>query len=127
MPTTSISAGKIIRKMLLADPKIAGIVSRVFPVVVDMARLPYIAYRRISHVPSPYKVGNADAANVEVLIFAADYDSSVEIAEAVRAALDCRQGDAGDGLKMRNCTFTDGAEDWQDDAYVQRLVFTIKV
>ena len=44
---TSLSIGKIIRKLLTESVKIkAAKVTKVFPVVTDEAKLPYIAYRR---------------------------------------------------------------------------------
>lgn len=122
---TSLSVGKIIRSLLVADPTIKAKVTKVFPVVTDKANLPYIAYRRAGIEPRPFKGGNADTVTVEVLVFTADYESGVELAEDVRRVLDCQQ-DEIDGLTMRSCTLTDGEEAYQDDAYVQRLVFTIK-
>lgn len=122
---TSLSVGKIIRSLLVADPTIKAKVTKVFPVVTDKANLPYIAYRRAGIEPRPFKGGNADTVTVEVLVFAADYESGVELAEDVRRVLDCQQGEI-DGLTIRSCTLTDGEEAYQDDAYVQRLVFTIK-
>lgn len=127
---TSLSAGKLIRRILTEDEAVrAAKVTKVFPVVTDNAILPYIAYRRKSVEAGAVKgavVGNADTTAVEILCFTGDYESGVSLAEAVRDALDGRQAEA-DGLRMRSCVMTDSEEAWQDDAYVQRLVFTIKV
>ncbi len=124
---TSLSVGKIIRKILTEDEDIkAAAVAKVFPVVTDKAILPYIAYRRISHDPNLWKVGNADTTHVEVDVFAKDYESSIKIAEAVRGALDGRKAELN-GLCMRSCFFADGEEGYQDDAFIQKLIFTIKV
>lgn len=128
---TSLSAGKIIRKILTEDVAVkAAKVTKVFPVVTDNAILPYIAYRRKSvdanSVKSQSVIGNADTTAIEILCFTQDYESGIALAEAVRDALDGRQAEA-DGLRMRSCVMTDSEEAWQDDAYVQRLVFTIKV
>ena len=123
---TSLSVGKIIRKLLIEDAEIKARVTKVFPVVTDTAKLPYIAYRRKSHDPNVFKGGNADTVSVEALVFTEDYESGVELAEAVRRVLDGAQAKI-DGLTMRSCYFADGEEAYQDDAYVQKLVFTIKV
>lgn len=128
---TSLSAGKIIRKILTEDEAVkAAEVTKVFPVVTDNAILPYIAYRRKSvdanSVKSQSVIGNADTTAIEILCFTQDYESGIALAEAVRDALDGRQAEV-DGLRMRSCVMTDSEEAWQDDAYVQRLVFTIKV
>lgn len=123
---TSLSAGKILWKLLTEDAAISGMVTKVFPVVTDTAQLPYIAYRRMKIEPGAFKTGNADTIQVEVFCFSEDYEGGIELAEAVREALDCRQAEI-EGLRMRSCLLTDGEETWQDDAYVQRLVFTIKI
>ena len=122
---TSFSVGKIIRSMMVADASIKAKATKVFPVVTDKANLPYIAYRRAGIESKPFKGGKADTVTVEVLVFTADYESGVELAEDVRRVLDCQQGEI-DGLTMRSCTLADGEEAYQDDAYVQKLVFTIK-
>jgi hypothetical protein len=123
---TSLSIGKIIRKLLTESVTIkAAKVTKVFPVVTDEAKLPYIAYRRADIEPGPFKGGNADTVTVEVACFTKDYESGIELAEIVREVLDCQEKEI-DGLKMRSCTLSGGDERYQDDAYVQYLIFTIK-
>ena len=46
MAKTSLSAGVIIRDILTKDAEVSRIAKKVFPVVVDSAQLPYVAYRR---------------------------------------------------------------------------------
>lgn len=125
---TSLSAGSIIRGALLADEAVSAITRNVFPVVVDNARLPYIAYRRVSFEQKAQKTGLkwADTVEVEIVCYAASYEESIRLAEAVRAALDGVQYAIGD-LNMRCCTLTGAEEGWQADAYIQRLVFTLKI
>jgi len=50
----------------------------------------------------------------------------VELAEAVRAALDHTQAEHG-RQRMRSCCLTESEEAYQDDAFVQQLVFSIKI
>ena len=125
---TSLSAGSIIRGALLEDEAVSAITRNVFPVVVDNARLPYIAYRRVSFEQKAQKTGLkwADTVVEEVVCYAASYEESIRLAEAVRAALDGVQYAMGD-MNMRSCTLTGADEGWQDDAYIQRLVFTLKI
>lgn len=125
---TSLNAGLIIRKILLESEAVARLTRKIFPVVIDKADLPYILYRRAALEHNPTKAGQpgADTVQMEVNVYTAAYDEGVELAEAVRAALDYAQGEAG-GLKMRSCTLTDSAEAWEDDACVQNMVFTIKI
>ena len=127
---TSLSVGALIREILLADTEVSARCSRIFPVATDQAILPYILYRRTSMEPYPQKSGqpNADSTAVEVLCFTEKYGSGVELAEAVRGALDGIRATSGDGTQyMRSCVLMDSEEGWQDDAYVQQLVFSIKV
>ena len=126
-PVTSLSAGIVIYDILSSDTDIAAAVTKIFPVVVDDAELPYIAYRRGKMEQVSVKSGaGADTVTVEVLCFGKTYTESIGIAELVRAALDHVQHTVG-GLTMRSCTLTDAEELWQDDAYVQSLTFTIRI
>lgn len=125
---TSLSAGSIIRDMLLKDPNVSNVTKKVFPVATDTAILPYILYRRASMEQNPTKVGypGADTVVIEVICYTEKYGEGVELAEAVRAALDNKQGEK-DGLVMRSCVLTDGEEGYDSDAYAQQLVFNIKI
>lgn len=126
---TSLSAGAIIRSLLLADEAVAAKARKVFPVAIDTtAELPYVLYRRAALEPTPQKTGRPgdDAVLMEVDCFAATYAESVELAEAVRAALDFATGEAA-GLRLRACHLTDSEEGWSDDAFVQKLVFNVKI
>ena len=124
---TSLSAGEIIRAVLVGDPAVASRTSKVFPVVADEAKLPYIVYRRsqLENAAVKGRMG-ADTVGIEILCYTEQYTPGVELAEAVRAALDGKQSEI-DGLVMRSCHLTDSEEGWQDDAYVQQLVFTVKI
>lgn len=123
---TALSAGIIIRDILAKDEKVK--VNKIYPVVTDCAELPYIVYRRIALQNNPVKKGlyGADAVRIEVLCLTSDYSGGVELAEAVRGALECAQHEK-DGLTMRGCTMEDSEELWQDDAYIQRLIFNVKI
>lgn len=124
---TSLSVGNIVYEVLSGNADVMAIASKVFPVVTDNAELPYVAYRRASLNQIPVKTGNgADSVVIEVHCYAATYEESVELAEAVRAALDHAQA-IREGLVLRSCTLTDAVELWQDDAYVQALSFTLRV
>jgi hypothetical protein len=123
---TSLSAGEIIRTVLTSDETVMGIVTKVFPVATDEAKLPYVMYRRAHMEQVPTKGIGADTVGIEVTCYAEQYTQSVELAEAVRAALDGKQASI-DGLSMRSCHLTDSEEAWEDDAYVQQLIFTIKI
>lgn len=125
---TSLSAGLIIRAILLEDPEVKARTNKVFPVVVDKAELPYILYRRTSLAQNPQKSGQpgADEVQIEILCFTERYGEGVELAEAVRGALDQVSAEH-DGMRMRSCYLTESEETWQDDAFVQQLIFSVKI
>lgn len=125
---TSLSAGEVIRAVLLSDKDVMARVNKIFPVVADSAKLPYISYRRAGFEQNPQKAGapGADSIQFEVFCFTAHYTEGVELAEAVRAALDHATITQGD-LRLRSCTLTDSEEAYQDDAFVQQLVFTVNI
>lgn len=121
---TSLSAGAIIRDILLNDESVRNITDKVFPIVIDEAKLPYILYRRSALRHDPTKAGHpgADTVELEVVCYTARYAESIELAEAVRNALDYARTD-----KMRSCVLSGSEEGFEDDAFAQRLVFSIKI
>ena len=123
---TSLSAGEIVRDVLIKDEEVKTRVNKVFPVVEDKATLPYIIYRRVRLEPTPTQSGGADTIGIEVLCGSSGYTEGVELAEAVRGALEGRQAEI-DGLRMRSCYLLDSEESWQNDAYVQQLIFQVKI
>lgn len=125
---TSLSAGAVIREILLGDEDVKRRTTKIFPVVINKAELPYILYRRAALQHNPTKAGlpGADTVTMEVFCYTANYADGVELAEAVRKALDYAQGEK-DGLVMRSCTLVDSEEDFTDDAFVQSLSFNVKI
>lgn len=124
---TSLSAGLIINDILSNDEAVSSIATDVFPIVSDEAKLPYVSYRRINYDQDPAKSNyGSDTIQVEVDCYAEKYAQSVELAEAVRAALDGVQKGVDD-VTMRSCFLSSSSEDWENDAFVQSLIFTIKI
>ena len=114
--------------ILSGDETVSALSRKIFPLYVDKAELPYVAYRQVRLDQDPVKSGTpgADTVQYEVGCFAATYNGSVELAEAVRAALDNRRY-ANAGIVMRSCLLTNASEEWLDDAYCKTLTFTIKI
>ncbi len=124
---SSLSAGIIVGKIL--DEKIvrAGMATKVFPVVIQQATLPYLCYLRTGFVPRSTKESTgSDTVVIGVECYTAGYAEGVRLAEAVREALDHKSA-RYDGLDMRSCTLTKSTESYADDAYVQTLIFNIKI
>lgn len=128
MKGTVLSSSIIIGALLNDNTAVAGRVTQTFPVVAAAeAQLPYISYRRtgLGTVAAKGAV-SADTATVEVNCYTAGYGDGVELAEAVRTALDGRSCRIG-GMVMRGCTMVGAQEGWTDDAFVQTLVFEVKI
>lgn len=127
-PLTSLSVGIIIHQLLTQSPEVQRITRRVFPIVVDNAELPYVVYRRAALETQPTKsLQSADTATIEVACYAATYGESVDLAEAVRHALDHQQATSPEGLHLRACILDDAEELWDSEAFGQLLTFRAKV
>lgn len=130
--TTSLSAGLIIRDLLVQDEKVGSLTNKIFPVVSEEgATLPYICYRRSALEQTAAKnVSGADTVTVDVICYSADYAYGVRMAEAVREALDGVQAhyeEDGASLTARSIKLVDSEEGWEDDAYMQALTFAMKI
>lgn len=129
LPKTSLSCGLPVRARLLSSPAVREPVTSVFPVVTAEAVLPYVCYRRKALTGTPVKAPGrgSDAADMELMVCAASYDASLELAEAVRDALDGQAWtDEASGMRVRSCVLTDAAEYYEADAYVQLLTFCVR-
>lgn len=133
MPNTKtiLSSAALIAELLGEDEAVMAMAKMVYPVIApEKAVCPYVVYRRAKVLSRPEKspVGHADTAIVEVLCCGATYAQSVELAEAVKSALDGTQGVSADGfLRMRSCFLSDASEGWEQDTYVQTLTFTVRI
>ena len=125
---SSLSAGKVIYSLLASDAELMATVTKIFPVVVDSASLPYITYRRVALNSQPQKAGmGADTARVEVNVFTEEYAEGVELAERVRADLETYNSKEVAGSLLRGCYLEASEETWGDDAFVQRMVFNVRI
>lgn len=125
---TSLSTGIIIHQLLTQSPEVQRITRRIFPIVIDDAQLPYVVYRRAALETQPTKsLQSADTITLEVACYAATYGASVDLAEAVRAALDHQQTTSPEGLRLRACILDDAEELWDSEAFGQLLTFRAKV
>lgn len=124
---TSLSAGLIIGGLLAGDDAVMETATKVFPVVTDSATLPYVSYRCMKMEATAAKHSpSADTIYAEVCCFADSYAGSVDLAESVRCALDGVAAEMG-GISMRSCFLEDREETYADDAFLQRLIFRIRI
>ena len=124
---TSLSAGIIVGELLSNAIVRKKLANKVFPVVTDKATLPYIRYRRVDLMTNSTKESaTADTSVIAVECFTTDYSEGVRLAEVVRDALDHKQARYGN-LTMRSCTLVKAGEDFANDAYIQTLIFNVKI
>ena len=125
---TSLSAGSIIRELLLKDPEVSKRTKKIFPVATDTAVLPYILYRRASMEQRPTKGGypGADAVVIEIVCYTETYVEGIELEEAVRAEIEIVQEKKVDFFE-RSCMLIDSEEGYDNDAFAQQLIFNIKI
>lgn len=122
---TVLSAGTAVYEVL--SERLADKVTKVFPVVTDEAVLPYVCYHREALETAVAKhAQSADTATIVVDCYAATYNGSVALAEAVREALDNVSITTSAGVTVRSSYLVDAAESWTDDAYLQSLSFKIR-
>lgn len=127
MKRTSLSCGLVIFEALSDSEALREKVTKIFPLVTDTAELPYICYRRAAGEFQQTNSGARDEVSFEVYCFAATYSESVDLAEEVREALDGIRGESECGLRIGACRLSGGEELWEDDAFIQKLVFDIKI
>lgn len=126
---TSISSGLIVYKLLTESAEVSEIATTVFPVCItdEEAALPYVVFRFASQGPEQVKPeGGPDSCQLLVDCLGKSYGDAVNLAEAVRKALEDAECSIAD-LDLNGCTMTDREEFWEADAYVERLVFTLTV
>lgn len=127
---SSLSAGVVIRDVLLDNDRVTGITQSIIPVFspTENLILPYVIYRRLKLDGRTVKTDprRAESVEMEVACYASGYSESVDLAEAVRAALDHKTM-SSDGLNLRSCTLVDSSETYEGDAFVQILVFDVRV
>lgn len=125
--TNSIMIGRVIFELLSQNLELRKLVgNKVFPVVIqEDIEFPYVVYRRSRLIPSYTKDNYAtdDTVYVDVIAVAEDYMSSLNLAQAIRCALEGKKGQYDD-IDIINIELEDSQEDGED-VFVQGLTFKI--
>lgn len=124
-PLSALSAGLAIEQMLrpIGLPVIP--VYGAIPDVVPDG--PAISYRRVGMETDYTKPAAArSTAIVEIWIFAPSYPESVDLAEAVRAAIEARSGIVR-GIRLIRSSLANAVEDFAGDKYIQILTFNLTI
>lgn len=122
---TGISALKSINKLLNQSNDLKEKVeSKMFPLIAnETTTFPFIVYRKSSSSFEYCKDGSVgDNLQVDIIVAAKQYNSSIEIAELIREAVEKKKIDKIYSIRLNSI-----AEDYIDDAYIQQLTFDIKI
>lgn len=117
--------GKAIYHILTNDANVSAIVgSRIFPVIAKIdGDKPSIIYHAISTTPTDFKQGPSDIdfIRVQLNIYAPSYDTTLDIADKVRLALDRYPHTTVAGVHLAGVSFLDQGDGWDDQAKVNHI------
>lgn len=101
----------------------------VYPIIADKgASYPFCVYRRTGFLPKNTKdiYNYEEIMNIEVIIASTSYKESIKLAQKVKDTLEGYRGEwrttTINSIEMNNSN-----EDWSNDAYIQKLYFTISL
>lgn len=119
--------GNDIRAILLNDGEIVNQVgSNIFPLIApETTEGDFIIYIRNKYNKSAVKMGvYQDECEVAVVGISDNYDSAIALASKIDNALSGQHTLEG-GVRLQ-ITLSDSTETFEDDKYIETLVFTIK-
>lgn len=125
----SLLVGKYIYKLLSEDEVLSAKVTpkKIFPLVANAdTTYPFIVYARTGLVVDYCKDGTVEnRIEFQVLAVSENYVESLEVANQIRRTLELiRYKD--DDICIRECKISSVQEEYMEDAFIQRLNFTIK-
>lgn len=101
----------------------------VYPIIADKgATYPFCVYRRTGFVPKNTKdiYNYEEIISIEIIIASTSYKESIKLAQKIKDTLECYRGrwrtTTINQILMDNCN-----EDWSNDAYIQKLYFTVSL
>lgn len=118
---TGLSINIHLSEVLNGDPVLSGMTSDIYPVIAENdVKFPFILHTREDVRPIDNKSFiSGDQVPFSIAIVSDKYAETVTIAERVRQLFEKRR----DGY-FSECNLTAAQEDYQNDAFVQRLRFS---
>lgn len=119
--------GNTLRTIMLGDASIIEQVGdNIYPIVApEKTEGDFIVYRRATYSKASVKMGvYEDKCDVGIIAICDDYDKSVELASKIDNALTGKHI-LKNGYKLE-IMLSDSTEMYEDNKYVQTLIFTIK-
>lgn len=125
MRETAISTNKHIYQLLISDSGLTAMVGdKIYPLVAEESvSYPFVIFTKES-IEGNYNKDLLmyDTATISVVIAAANYFQTVQIAERVRAILENYRDSYFFNILLDNVT-----EEFIEDAYIQQLQFSAKI
>ncbi len=121
----TLNIGKYIYSVLNGSEEIT---CKVYPLIADNdAKYPFIIYRRVNLNSNSNKDGYyEDNVSIEITVVADKYTDSIDIATKIRSLLE-KQSVNYDDLEINDATLSLATEEYSNNAYVQRLQFTMTI
>lgn len=128
--TQSILLTKYIRKFILDNKELMKVVkpTSIFPIVANAnTKYPYIVMQRTGIRASYSKAGiTEDNVTLEIIAISNDYSQSIDIAQLIRETIDGKRY-RSDEIEIDDIEVESITEEFVDNAYLQRLVFSMKI
>lgn len=128
--TQSILLTKYIRKFLLDNKELMKVVkpTSIFPIVANAnTKYPYIVMQRTGIRASYSKAGiTEDNVTLEIIAISNDYSQSIDIAQLIRETIDGKRYRSNE-IEIDDIEVESITEEFVDNAYLQRLVFSMKI
>ncbi len=125
----SLLVGKYIYMMLSEDEVLSGKVTsrKIFPLVANAdTTYPFIVYSRTGLTVEYCKDGTVeDTVDFLILSVSDNYVESLEVANQIRSILENKRY-KDDTIQISSIRLSSVQEEYMEDAYIQRLNFTIK-
>lgn len=125
----SLLVGKYIYRMLSEDEVLSGKVTsrKIFPLVANAdTTYPFIVYSRTGLTVEYCKDGTVeDTVDFLILSVSDNYVESLEVANQIRSILENKRY-KDDTIQISSIRLSSVQEEYMEDAYIQRLNFTIK-
>ena len=120
--------GNDIREMLLADTSINEAVGQnIFPLIApDLTDGDFILYKREKYSKTWTKMGVVeDDCQISVTVISDNYDSATALAQMIDNCLTGQHYIKDNAVRM-NIDLVDSTEDFEDNKYIEVLLFKIK-
>lgn len=116
--------GKELANILLADEEVKrSLDNKVFPLVANAGTsFPFLVYRRSGYRTDGNKDYGNEIVSVEIAVLAQKYEESVNVADVVADALNGKNTEIIDDIKIVNIY-----EDFAEDTYIQKMSIDIYI